>query len=79
MDNELVTRLCMLFATYSYWPVKLHPLIDYVKKNNDLKLIYHPKNKGYGDKYPLKTLSKVLSHNTCFACFCLFFYLFYKL
>jgi anaerobic magnesium-protoporphyrin IX monomethyl ester cyclase len=35
MDNELVTRLCMLFATYSYWPVKLHPLIDYVKKNND--------------------------------------------
>jgi hypothetical protein len=35
MDNKLMTRLACLFTTYSYWPVKLYPLIDYVKRNDD--------------------------------------------
>ena len=40
MDNKLLNRIWLLFATYSYWPVKLYPLIDYVKQNeNDFAII----------------------------------------
>jgi anaerobic magnesium-protoporphyrin IX monomethyl ester cyclase len=35
MDNKLLNRIWLLFATYSYWPVKLYPFIDYVKQNED--------------------------------------------
>ena len=35
MDNKLLNRLWLLFVTYSYWPVKLYPLVDYVKNNYD--------------------------------------------
>ena len=35
MDSKLLNRLWLLFATYSYWPVKLYPLIDYIKNNHD--------------------------------------------
>jgi len=35
MDSKLLNRLWLLFSTYSYWPVKLYPLIDYIKNNHD--------------------------------------------
>jgi hypothetical protein len=35
MDNKLLNRLWLLFSTYSYWPVKLFPLVDYVKNNHN--------------------------------------------
>jgi anaerobic magnesium-protoporphyrin IX monomethyl ester cyclase len=35
MDSQLLNRLWLLFATYTYWPVPLYPLIDYVKNHND--------------------------------------------
>ena len=35
MDNKLLNRLWLLFVPYSFWPVKLYPLLDYVKNNYD--------------------------------------------
>ena len=34
MDSRLMNRLWLLFAIYTYYPVKLFPLIDYVKNND---------------------------------------------
>jgi hypothetical protein len=35
MDSRLMNRLWLLFAVYTYYPVKLYPLIDYVKNHDD--------------------------------------------
>jgi len=35
MDSRLLNRLWMLFSSYCFWPVRLFPLIDYVKDNDD--------------------------------------------
>lgn len=35
MDSRLLNRLWMLFSSYTFWPVDLWPLIDYVKNNDD--------------------------------------------
>jgi len=35
MDSRLMNRLWLLFAVYTYYPVKLFPLIDFVKNNDE--------------------------------------------
>lgn len=35
MDSRLLNRLWLLFAIYTYYPVKLFPLIDYVKNHDN--------------------------------------------
>ena len=35
MDSRLINRLWLLFAIYTYYPVKLFPLIDYVKNHDN--------------------------------------------
>ncbi len=79
MDNKLLNRIWLLFATYSYWPVKLYPLIDYVKQNeddfavtllNNLQRVTYckkfgesPPEEGYGNVKPSPDEIKKALHN----------------
>ena len=54
MDSVLLNRLWSLFSSYCLWPVKLFPLIDYVKNNNDalaVSLLINIQNTSYFKKF----------------------------